>query len=101
MAKPRPAKDYQVRFLHCRTFGHTWDLAKAEAQGPTLFQFILTCSHCGTRRIDLISSRTGARAMHGGRTYEYPEGYQAQRGESLPRTDYRIEFIKRLRNGSD
>jgi hypothetical protein len=98
MAKPRPAQDYGRDFLHCRTFGHTWNMAKAEAQGPTLFQFILTCSHCGTRRIDLINSRTGARALHGGRSYEYPEGYQAHRGEAIDRTDYRREFIRRLRD---
>lgn len=98
MAKPRVPKEYEAPFLHCRTFGHTWGLAKAEAQGPTLFQFILTCRECQTRRIDLISSRTGARAMHGGRTYEYPEGYQAVKGEGLARTDYRIEYIRRLRD---
>jgi hypothetical protein len=99
MAKPRVPKEYERAYLHCRTFGHSWDVAKAEAEGPSYFRFILSCSHCQTRRVDLISSRTGARAIHGGRTYEYPEGYQAQRGESLDRTEYRIEFIRRLRDG--
>lgn len=96
MAKPRIPKDYEAAFLHCRTFGHTWGLASAEAEGPTFYRFILTCTHCGTRRLDLISSRTGERAIYGGRTYEYPKGYQAEKGESLSRPSYRIEFIRRL-----
>lgn len=85
---------YGQPFLHCRTFGHTWRLGPAENAGASFYRFILHCEECGTRRIDTVNSRTGA--LGGSRRYEYPDGYQSQRGEGLARTVYRIEFIRRL-----
>jgi len=94
MARPKKVpEEYQDPFLHCRTFGHTWRLGPGEDQGH-FYQFILVCEECHTRRIDVINRRTGA--LGGYRRYEYPEGYQATRGEGLARTSYRIEFIRRI-----
>lgn len=93
MAQAKVPKEYQDPFLHCRTFGHTWSLGPGEDQGR-FYQFILVCSECRTRRIDVINRRTGA--LGGYRRYEYPEGYQSPRGEALQRTSYRIEFIRRI-----
>jgi len=94
MGRAKVPEEYQNPFLHCRTFGHTWRLGPGEAQGGTFYQFILVCEECKTRRIDVINRRTGSLA--GYRRYEYPEGYQSQRGEGLARTTYRIEFIRRI-----
>jgi hypothetical protein len=94
MATKRVPREYQDPFLHCRTFGHTWRLGPGEEQGVHFYQFILVCEECHTRRIDVINRRTGALGGH--RRYEYPEGYQATRGEGLARTSYRIEFIRRI-----
>lgn len=94
MPKPKVPNDYQNPYLHCRTFGHTWKVGPGDAEGLTFYRFILICSECGTRRIDVINRRTGGLA--GYRRYEYPEGYQATRGEGLARTSYRIEFIRRI-----
>jgi hypothetical protein len=94
VARAKVPKEYQDPFLYCRTFGHTWQLGPGQDEGGHFYSFILVCTECGTRRIDVINRRT--EALGGYRRYEYPEGYQSSRGEGLARTTYRIEFIRRF-----
>lgn len=93
MAQPRVPEEYQNPFLHCRTFGHNWHVGESNAETGVFWHFVLLCDVCKTRRIDSLNRRTGAVAS---RRYEYPEGYQVQKGEGMPRTRYRIEFIRRI-----
>lgn len=95
MAKPKVPKGYDQRYLHCRTFGHTWHVGEASPDGYGFYRFVLVCDMCKARRIDMINRRTGA-VVAGSRRYEYQPGYQAAKGEALRRTVYRIDFIRRI-----
>lgn len=90
MPSPKVPKGYG--FLHCRTFGHTWVIGEGSGTASGLYQFVLVCTQCHTRRIDAISRRTGGVAS---RHYEYPDGFRSEPGEALERTTYRLEFIHR------
>jgi hypothetical protein len=94
MPRAKVPKGYGDAFLHCRTFGHPWSPPQAEAESLNYMRFTLTCPICGTTRHEVINVRTGALSKN--RTYEYPEGYMAVRGEGLARTTYRVEYIRRL-----
>lgn len=92
MPNAKVPKGYRDPFLYCRTFGHVWHLGAGEVESASYYRCILACESCGTRRIDLLNRRTGGLAS---RRYEYPESYQSELGEGLPRTSYRIEFVRR------
>jgi hypothetical protein len=95
MPKPKVPKGYEQSHLHCRTFGHTWHLGEGAPDGYGFYRFVLLCETCHTRRIDTVNRRTGA-VVPGSRRYEYQPGYQAKEHESLRRTVYRVEFIRRI-----
>lgn len=89
--KPKVPDGYDSSFLDCRTFGHQWAVAESFPEGTLTFVMSLSCKSCGTRRNDRVALRTGQVT----RNYEYPDGY---RTDYVPRTTYRLEFIRAIRH---
>lgn len=84
------------KFLHCRELGHNWRPFSAGRYKDGGFERILRCSRCRTRRVQEITSRGVVMVNR----YEYPEGYQAEKGMGRivgeGRGLLRLESIKRI-----
>lgn len=93
----RWAKDLQEKFLLCRDMGHTWSPFRAALnQDLRVYERILRCRRCGTKRHQTLDLRGGLKGTH----YEYPDGYQAPPGSGSfdkdARSFLRLESITRL-----
>lgn len=79
-------------FVDCRLLGHSWYSIEAERNPKVGWYMKLRCERCGTERSDIVD-RDG---VVGGRSYTYAEGYKLARTEQRTRTEWRIEFLRRL-----
>ncbi len=89
-------EDLRDNYLFCRAVGHAWQEAKPKGL-PELesgWYFVLKCSSCKTRRIDVIGNIIGANSGEmQRRKYDYPTGYRLS--EKATRSQIREEIGKR------
>lgn len=91
--KTHSIEDLPTNFLHCRTFGHSWEeFVPVGMRKPEIgFRFSILCVSCGTERHDLMNLRGDVVQ----REYRYAPGYQVS--FSVGRDEYRIELNRRKR----
>lgn len=70
------ASGIPAAWIQCRELGHNWGPHTANIIDGGGFNRTLRCRRCTTRRHQVLDS-VGA-VLHN--TYEYPEGYQMERG---------------------
>jgi hypothetical protein len=91
MAKPKVGADYSDVYIHCRSLGHSWQIAAASVESVNLYRLTLRCGTCGTLRVDSLQRRTGG-LLH--RSYEHPDDYLGPKG--LNRIAYKVELLRRI-----
>ncbi len=91
--------DLRDEHLHCRTFGHGWDIADdapiiqtTDNRGRLVWKLTIECT-CGARRIDEINQKT---YEIDNRRYDYPDGYQMT--VTTSRVEARLEWVARKIN---
>jgi hypothetical protein len=88
--------DLHLSFIHCRTYGHSWDEFTPLTRPNRVFswQTHLRCTRCTTERHD--SYDTLGEVVQ--REYKYVEGYAL--AEKLTRAQFRLELRRRARSKS-
>jgi hypothetical protein len=89
-AKVAETKTVPMKYVDCRTFGHSWQDINVDRHPEFGWMMQLTCDRCGTTRNDVVD-RYGV-VDH--RKYAYPSGYRDP--DKWARSAWRIQFIRRL-----
>lgn len=91
-------RSLQDRFVHCRTFGHSWKLGTVKSASSRTDQMSMHCTSCRATRIDEVRTTGRSAGTVAARRYIYPEGYLADRQHVAPsRQSFRFELIRRAR----
>jgi len=79
-----------VKYVDCRTFGHSWVSVEANSNPTIGWYMVARCERCGTVRKDIVN-RFGIVER---RRYEYPDSYKDT--DHWTRSDWRMQFLRRL-----
>lgn len=83
--KPTP-----IRFVDCRTFGHSWGDIETGLDPKVGWGIQLTCGRCTATRNDVVDGHGSLVHRH----YRYPQGYRDP--DRWNRNAWRMQFLRRL-----